>query len=116
MKIILYGIKSCDTVRKARRFLDEQNADYRFHDFRADGLEPARVDAWLAQLDPPALVNRRSTSWRQLTEAQRSDLSAAGVRALVLDNPTLIRRPVLEIDGHIEVGFSPDRYRALLGS
>ena len=82
MKITLYGIKSCDTVRKARRFLDEQAIDYHFHDFRIDGLEPARVDDWLGQLDP--------------------------------DNPTLIKRPVLEIDGRIEVGFSPERYRTLL--
>lgn len=114
MKITLYGIKSCDTVRKARRFLDEQAIDYHFHDFRADGLEPARVDDWLGQLAPEALLNRRSASWRQLAEAQRADLSPEAVRALVLDNPTLIKRPVLEIDGRIEVGFSPERYRTLL--
>lgn len=116
MKTTLYGIKTCDTVRKARRFLDEQGVEYRFHDFRADGLSPARVDDWLRQLAPETLLNRRSTSWRQLPEAQRADLSPAAVKALVLDNPTLIKRPVLELDGRIEVGFSPERYQALLGS
>ncbi|MAT64785.1 MAG: arsenate reductase [Gammaproteobacteria bacterium] len=116
MKITLYGITSCDTVRKARRLLDQEGVDYRFHDLRADGLEPSRVDDWLRQLDPAALINRRSTSWRQLSEAQRADLSPAAVKALVLDNPTLIKRPVLEIDGRIEVGFSPERYQELLAS
>lgn len=116
MKTTLYGIKTCDTVRKARRFLDEQGVEYRFHDFRAESLSPARVDDWLRRLAPDTLLNRRSTSWRQLSEAQRADLSPAAVKALVLDNPTLIRRPVLELDDRIEVGFSPERYRTLLGS
>ncbi|HSH29950.1 MAG TPA: arsenate reductase [Thiohalobacter sp.] len=115
MKTTLYGITSCDTVRKARRFLDQAGIDYRFHDFRADGLDPSRVDGWLRQLEPAALINRRSTSWRQLPQAQRADLGPAAVKALVLDNPTLIKRPVLEIDGRIEVGFNPEHYRTLLG-
>lgn len=116
MTIILYGIKTCDSVRKARKYLDNHEVDYRFHDFRQDGLDPARVDHWLKQVEWNQLLNRRGTSWRQLPEAAKADLTADKAKALVLENPTLIKRPVLEFGEHVEVGYSEARYQELFSA
>lgn len=114
MTTILYGIKTCDTVRKARKFLDNQNVEYRFHDFRQDGLPPGHIDRWLKQVDWNLLLNQRGTTWRQLPETAKADLDADKVKALMLENPTLIKRPVLEIGTRVEVGFDAARYRELV--
>lgn len=110
--ITLYGIKNCDTVKKARRWLDDAGQDYRFHDLRADGLSTDQVQTWLAAVGD-SLINRRSTTWKQLSEADRgrADTDPAG---LLVDNPTLIKRPVLNTDAHTAVGFSAAQYQALL--
>lgn len=114
--ITLYGIPNCDTVRRARRWLQEQQVEYRFHDLRADGLEHARVAAWLAALGHEALINRRSSSWRQVPAPEREGLDDARAAALILAQPTLIRRPLLDCDGELHVGFSPDRYQQVFAS
>ncbi|AHF03296.1 ArsC family transcriptional regulator [Marichromatium purpuratum 984] len=110
MTIVLYGIANCDTVRKARAWLRARDIDHHFHDLRADGLDPARLDVWLAALGWEQLINRRSATWRQLPPEQRTALDTARARALVLAHPTLIRRPLLEHGEIVRVGFSAADY------
>ena len=111
----LYGIKNCDTVKKARRWLEQQAIDYRFHDFRADGLTKAQVATWVKQLGWEALVNKRSTTWKQLDEATRDGLNDTNVVAVILANPTLIKRPLLDLDRQYHLGFKETDYRQLFG-
>jgi arsenate reductase len=112
---VLYGIKNCDTVKKARRWLDEHGVAYRFHDFRTDGLDEKQLARWTKQLGWETLLNRRGTTWRNLPEAQRDKVSdATGAIAAMLAHASLIKRPVLESDGTVRVGFSADDYGALL--
>lgn len=113
MQTILFGISNCDKVRKARKWLDTQSIDYRFHDFRKDGLELERLGRWARQLGWEALLNRRGTTWRQLSAVERDDIDATRALALMLARPTLIQRPVLQIGATLEVGFDADRYQML---
>lgn len=118
MTITLYGIKTCDTCRKARRQLDAHNVAYRYHDLREDGLDPQRLDALLRHVDWQTLLNTRSTTWRQLDAEDKQNLDAERARELMLANPTLIKRPVLQQsvpgnDDALIVGFDAARYAAL---
>lgn len=110
--LTVYGIKQCDTVRKALKWLDQQGTEYRFHDFRRDGLSADIVQDWLASDLSGKLVNRRSTTWRQLSEAQRASDGDALVQ-LLLDYPTLIKRPVFVTDRIFAVGFKPEELEGL---
>lgn len=113
--ITVFGIKQCDTCRKALKWLTEQGIDHVFHDFRVAGLDRGMVAEWLDSDFAEMLVNRRSTTWRKLADEQRAASGAALVQ-LLLDNPTLIKRPVF-VDGDIvAVGFSPDGRQALMSS
>ena len=109
----LYGIKNCDTVKKARQWLDSHGIAYRFHDFRVDGLTAAQLDDFVARSDWQTLLNRNSTSWRQLTAAQQTDLDQHRACALMLEFPTLIKRPVLDTGAQLMIGFKADLYQAL---
>ena len=111
--MIIYGIKNCDTVKKARKWLDQHGIDYRFHDFRQDGLEPAVLHRWSQVLGWETLLNRRGTTWRQLGEAEREHLDEDHALILMHDLPTLIKRPVLEYGDQIRVGFQPADYASL---
>ncbi len=113
--VTLYGIKSCDTVRKARRWLEENGVPHRFHDFRSDGLERERLERWAGQLGWEALLNRRSATWRQLPAERKEGLDSARATALMLENPTLIKRPVLESGDTCLVGFHEPQWREALG-
>ncbi|BBL76128.1 ArsC family reductase [Methylomagnum ishizawai] len=106
----LYGLRHCDTCRKARAWLDGQGLTHRFHDFRADGLDPALLQRWADALGWEALLNRRGTTWRGLTEADRADLDADKALRLMLDHPALIKRPVLSRGETLLIGFSPAHY------
>jgi len=112
--IILYGIKNCDTIKKTRAWLDARQIDYRFHDYRADGLDSALLQRFVDQLGVDAILNQRSTSWRQLSEAQKTDLTPAKAMQLMLETPTLIKRPILLVDDQLFVGFKPDLYSTIL--
>jgi len=111
--VCIYGIKNCDTVKNARRWLEQAGVAYTFHDVRADGLDPERLANWCAELGWEALLNRRGMTWRGLSESEKSGLDAEKAEALMLRYPAMIKRPVLEAAGHTEVGFSPARYEAL---
>lgn len=108
---ILYGIKNCDTVKKARAWLDQQHIDFRFHDFRSDGLEPDLLQRFEAALGWETLLNRKSTSWRQLVPEQQNGLDRDKALQLMLAYPTLIKRPILQNGEKFIMGFNPDTYR-----
>lgn len=109
--LILYGIKSCDTCRKARKWLTEHSYDYRFHDLRDDGLDAKTLERWAGRIDWQKLLNTRSLTWRRLPEVDRADMSEEDALASMLEQPTLVKRPVLECSKFIAVGFTPKNYR-----
>ena len=111
--LTLYGIPNCDTVRKARRWLDEHGVAYRFHDVKKQGLEPERLNAWVDELGWEALLNRRGTTWRKLPEAVREGMDRAGAIQVMLENPSIIRRPLLDDGEARHLGFSESQYREL---
>lgn len=113
MAAILYGIKNCDTVKKARKFLDEKQVDYTFHDFRDDGLNPIQLSAWAAELGWESLLNKRSTTWRQLPDETKENLNETLALMVMEDQPTLIKRPVLELSDQVVVGFNEKIYSEL---
>lgn len=113
--MILYGISNCDTVRKARRFLEQENIEFSFHDFRKDGLTAEHIEAWLQQVDVNTLINKRSTTWKQLDEANREKVLAGDIIDICIANPTLIKRPVLSQQDKVIVGFSEKTYQEWLG-
>lgn len=115
MTAILYGISNCDTVRKARKWFDANGIDYRFHDFRKEGLDAEHVSRWCDAVGSDKVLNKRGTTWRQLPAEQRDNLDEAALRALLVEQPTLIKRPVLERDGSIHIGFSATEYAELFG-
>ena len=114
--ITVFGIKSCDTCRKALTWLGNESLEHRFHEFRADGLETARLEAWIATCGWEALLNRRSTTWRQLTASDTSDLNEAKALGLMASNPTLIKRPVFEYGTGVAVGFNDTVKNTLKGA
>ena len=105
--INVYGIKNCDTVRKALKWLDAEGLEHTFHDFRQDGLEQAKVNAWVEALGWESVLNKRSTTWKQLDEKQRNGLDEASSVDLMVEAPTLIKRPVFEVNGLVLNGFTP---------
>ena len=105
----LYGIKNCDTVKKARDWLAANNIDYTFHDFRADGLNETQVTQWITELGLDTLVNKRSTTWKELDEATKSNFDAQAVQVIAA-NPTLIKRPLLDTGKRKQVGFKDVDY------
>lgn len=112
----LYGIKNCDTVKKARKWLEEHGIEYTFHDFRVDGINQNQVTTWLEELGADAVVNKRSTTWKQLSESQKEQALSKDAAPLICDNPTLIKRPLLDTGKNRHVGFKPDNYQLWLNS
>ena len=108
--LTIYGIKSCDTCRRAKKFLDERNIEYRFHDLREDGLDIQMLERWSARIDWERLLNRKSLTWRRIPEADRTDMTKDRAFANMLDQPTLVKRPVLEHPSFFAVGFSERRF------
>src|SRR6185295_11836230 len=112
--IVLYGVTNCDTVKKARAWLAGQALEYRFHDFRKQGVPEERLDAWIAQVGWDKLLNRRGTTWRKLDPAAQDGAhDAAGAKALMLASPSVIKRPVVEWSGKTTVGFDSAQWALL---
>jgi len=111
--ITLYGIKNCDTVKKARHWLDQHEVDYTFHDVRADGLERETVAAWLDELGWEKLVNKRSTSWKALDTSARESMDADAALSAIMAQPTLIKRPLLDTGHERFTGFSAANYQSI---
>jgi arsenate reductase len=108
MTLTVYGIPNCDTVKKARVWLGDKGQDFTFHDFRKDGLSAEMVTRWLAQVPMDKLLNKRGTSWRKLPGADKANEDAAHLIALMVENPTLIKRPVMEAGDQVTVGFTDE--------
>ena len=111
--ITLYGIKNCDTVKKARRWLEQHGVDYSFHDFREDGVDREAVAAWIDELGWQNLVNRRSTSWKALDQDTRDTMDSDSALAAIMDQPTLIKRPLLDTGHERFTGFSAASYQKI---
>lgn len=112
MTITIYGIRNCDTMKKAFAWLDGHGVAYAFHDYRAEGLSAATLERWVKALGWEVLLNKSSSTFRALPEAEKSGLDEAKARALMLANPTMIKRPVLDAGGKLSVGFKPEAYAA----
>jgi arsenate reductase len=110
----IYGIKNCDTMKKALAWLDDHGIVYRFHDYKAAGIDAATLKAWSMQVGWEALLNTRGTTWRKLAPAQQADVDEAKAIRLMAASPSHIKRPVLEGAGPLLVGFAPDKYAAAL--
>ncbi|MDQ8731145.1 ArsC family reductase [Bradyrhizobium sp. LHD-71] len=115
MGLIIYGIKNCDTMKKARAWLDAHRVAYSFHDYKVEGIDKKRLEGWAKEVGWEALLNRAGTTFRKLPEKDKQGLTAAKATALMLDQPSMIKRPVLETGRNLVVGFKPDIYAAELG-
>lgn len=111
--ITVYGLKSCDSCRRAREWFREHGIEVAFHDVRADGLSIQMLERWADRVQWEALLNKRSLTWRRIPELDRQNLSRAGALALMLENPTLIKRPVIESRKRMIVGFDADTYERI---
>ncbi|MFZ6045030.1 ArsC family reductase [Pseudomonas sp. CR3202] len=112
MSITLYGIKACDTMKKARTWLEEQGVAYSFHDYKASAIDRASLEKWCAEHGWETVLNRAGTTFRKLDDAQKADLDQDKAIALMLAQPSMIKRPVLDLGGRTLVGFKPDLYAA----
>ena len=106
----MYAIPNCDTVKKARDWLAKNNIEYRFHDFRTDGLNKDQVKSWIAEIGLESLVNKRSTTWKELDESTKANFTEESAVAIILENPTLIKRPLLETGTKKQLGFKDTEY------
>ncbi len=111
--LTLYGIKNCDTVKKARRWLEDHGIEYEFHDFRQDGLEKKLLSSWVDDLGWESVLNKRSTSWRNLSEKDKNITTDAQAIKLLLANPTLIKRPITQDRNTLLVGFKEAEFKKL---
>ena len=112
MSVTLYGIPNCDTVKKARDWLDARGVAYVFHDYKKLGADPAKLAQWMAEAGWDVVLNRAGTTFRKLPETDRANLDAAKSVALMTANPSCIKRPVVEHPGGLLVGFKPDIWAA----
>ncbi len=110
MAVTIYGIKNCDTMKKARAWLDKKGVAYAFHDYKAAGIERDRLEGWAAKVGWEALLNRSGTTFRKLPDNEKDGLSEKKAIALMLDQPSMIKRPVLDVGGKLLVGFKPEQY------
>lgn len=113
MVTTLYGIKNCDTIKKARKWLADNGVEYQFHDVRADGIDPVSIENWLDQAGWETVLNRRGTTWRKLDSSIQENTNRNNVTALLTEHPAMIKRPVLEVDGTITIGFKADNYQSI---
>ncbi|MDE1148143.1 MAG: arsenate reductase [Azospirillaceae bacterium] len=112
MTITIYGIKNCDTMRKARDWLAARGVPHAFHDYKAVGIDHDRLAAWCDALGWETVLNRAGTTFRALPEAERQDLDVPRAITLMLAQPSMIKRPILDLDGQLMAGFKPERYEA----
>ena len=111
--ITLFGIKNCDTVKKARRWLDSEGISYQFHDFRIDGITTEQVTEWLNNVGPETLINKRSTTWKNLPDDDKQNVTIDQALSLIIEHPTLIKRPLLQDNNTIHLGFKESHYTLL---
>ncbi len=110
--VTLHGIKACDTMKKARSWLDGQGIAYAFHDYKAVGIDAATLKAWAGKVGSEVLLNRSGTTFRSLPDADKQGIDEDKAIALMVAQPSMIKRPVLDVDGQLVVGFKPELYAA----
>lgn len=108
--VIMYGIKNCDTIKKARTFLDKNTVSYEFKDFREDGLNPVQLRAWIKEHGWEKVINKRSTTWRNLPDETKQNMNETLALVVAEDQPTIIKRPILELSSEVLIGFSEKSY------
>jgi len=111
--VILYGIRNCDTVKKARAWLEQQGVEYRFHDYKVAGVDMAKLNRWCEEVGWEALLNRAGTTFRKLPDPQKQNLDRNKALAMMLAQPSVIKRPVIELKGKLVVGFKPELYQSI---
>lgn len=111
--ITLYGIPNCDTMKKARNWLKDHGVDYQFHDYKKLGVPEQALKQWVSQLGWETLINKRGTTWRKLDADVKNNIDEKSAIQIMLDNASVIKRPLLDIDGQYTVGFSADEYTSL---
>lgn len=111
--IKLFGIPNCDTIKKAKKWLEQNNIEYTFHDYRKDGVNSEMVNAFCQQLDWQQVLNKRGTTYRQLDDATKENLNAESAVALLVEQPAMIKRPILEKNGEFHLGFKADQYQSI---
>jgi Spx/MgsR family transcriptional regulator len=114
MNITVYGIPNCDTIRKARQWLDGRGIAYTFHDYKKEGADPAKLERWVREKGWEALLNRAGTTFRTLPDADKQHIDAAKAVTLMLDQPSMIKRPVVEHPGGVLIGFRESEWQAAL--
>jgi Spx/MgsR family transcriptional regulator len=115
MTVTIYGIKNCDTMKKAFTWLGAHGVAYDFHDYKKSGVGTAELTRWCSAAGWQSVLNRAGTTFRKLDEADKAALTGDKAIALMVAQPSMIKRPVLDADGKLEIGFKPERYAALLG-
>lgn len=114
MTVTIYGIKACDTMKKARTWLDEHGVAYTFHDYKVSGADRADVERWVEALGWETVLNRAGTTFRKLSDADKTGVDAKKAVELMLAQPSMIKRPILDVDGKLLAGFKPDQYTSVL--
>lgn len=116
MPVTIYGIKNCDTMKKARAWLDKRGVEYAFHDYKSAGIDRAQLERWAKKVGWEALLNRAGTTFKKLPDKDKTAITEAKALALMLKQPSMIKRPVVEAErGKLLVGFNPEQYSVTLG-
>jgi arsenate reductase len=115
MPVTIYGISNCDTMKKARAWLSKHEIEYHFHDYKKDGIDRKRLETWSKEVGWETLLNRAGTTFRRLPDGDKASLDGKKAIALMLDQPSMIKRPVLDAGGRLLVGFKPEQYKGALG-
>jgi len=116
MSVVMYGIKNCDTIKKAKKWLDENGVEFTFHDYRKDGLSDELLSSLESTLGWEALLNKRGTTWRKLPDETKDSINKEAALLIMLENPAIIKRPILNIGNSLELGFSDAAYQQLFPS
>ena len=114
MPLAIYGIKNCDTMKKARAWLDQRGVDYAFHDYKTAGIERGKLEGWAKKVGWETLLNKAGTTFRKLPDKDKAALTKKKAIALMLAQPSMIKRPVLDVGGKLLVGFKPEQYASSL--
>lgn len=115
MTITMYGIPNCDTIKKAKKWLESEGIDYQFHDYRKQGVNAELVATFCTALGWENVLNKRGTTYRQLNDEQKASLNETNAIELLVEQPAMIKRPILLVDGHYHLGFKAEQYAAIFG-
>ncbi|MFA0554067.1 ArsC family reductase [Vibrio lentus] len=113
MTITMFGIPNCDTIKKAKKWLEAEDIEFEFHDYRKQGINEELVKTFCAELGWELVLNKRGTTYRQLTQEQKDTLTEEKAVALLVEQPAMIKRPILNVDGKLHIGFKADQYAAI---